>query len=720
MGGNSNNKKSSPSEFSEEAVRRVMVEALKDPGMLQVLTQAIRTAIVEDLKQTIAENSAVIESLKTALEKKDRHIRQLQMKVDDLEQYQRRQCLRIFGVSENGNDVVCHVIRHAACIRFTISCRLSECWINAAEKPASLYNVTGSRALATQTSMIVTGSTAAQPNLLQRACHGAWERFEYVGEQVASCPLGQIVFRGADRILWTVESTVKWFTEDDKESQQNGSTSAPCLKLPPDQRLVRPLPWVLFLPLLIWMRIAKLGIEVVAYLRGKEPLRASQVVRYIQIRRRRLRSLKYVGLKNFKSWQRSEQKKKQAEGYTILHATLFDPMKRLATFTGVGRIFSNFLDKSVPQEFNEEHYSDESSDDSEDIIQKINRMCHDYFSDEDSDYEPNNEFDESLSSDENEVETTETTETQVPTATTDISSDESQQTATEPTANEPRQDATTFPPKNVHGQIQQVEPNSMSSDPPRDERAATNPSTKESNFTEETCQAEADSSVVQNNQSKSQVSSDEEYKQKAKNPMNELQQAINDLKTEEDGNKAETEDSDPHIVQGTVAISAGVKEENEDNMDDSSSTISLESAEACSETTSQTYYSPISSSSVTPEPLSQTQFHSQPTSPTPQEQYFEAPTFPDKVMTTEAQELQNTTEQKIKATDMSNNVQNCKEPSEEIVIKQADKIAQVPISADNNVPRLFDSISSLNDRNALEDNVKGKNKLNSYQVEKKT
>lgn len=104
MGGNSNNKKSSPSEFSEEAVRRVMVEALKDPGMLQVLTQAIRTAIVEDLKQTIAENSAVIESLKTALEEKDRHIRQLQMKVDDLEQYQRRQCLRIFGVSESESE----------------------------------------------------------------------------------------------------------------------------------------------------------------------------------------------------------------------------------------------------------------------------------------------------------------------------------------------------------------------------------------------------------------------------------------------------------------------------------------------------------------------------------------------------------------------------------------------------------------------------------------
>ncbi|KAJ4444902.1 hypothetical protein ANN_06700, partial [Periplaneta americana] len=40
--------------------------------------------------------------LKTALEE-DRHVRQLQTKVDDLKQYQRRQCLRIFGLSQRSS-----------------------------------------------------------------------------------------------------------------------------------------------------------------------------------------------------------------------------------------------------------------------------------------------------------------------------------------------------------------------------------------------------------------------------------------------------------------------------------------------------------------------------------------------------------------------------------------------------------------------------------------
>jgi hypothetical protein len=43
------------------------------------------------------------------------------------------------------------------------------------------------------------------------------------------------------------------------------------------------------------------------------------------------------------------------------------------------------------------------------------------------------------------------------------------------------------------------------------------------------------------------------------------------------------------------------KYQNEEQ-DDSSSTLSLDSTEACSESTSQTFYSPLNSSSVTPEP----------------------------------------------------------------------------------------------------------------------
>ena len=84
-----NNQKAS--EINEEIIGRIVSEALWNATLVKV---------VEELKQTLAENTAVIESLKTALEEEDRTIRHLNNKIDDLEQYQRRRCLRIFGVKE--------------------------------------------------------------------------------------------------------------------------------------------------------------------------------------------------------------------------------------------------------------------------------------------------------------------------------------------------------------------------------------------------------------------------------------------------------------------------------------------------------------------------------------------------------------------------------------------------------------------------------------------
>jgi hypothetical protein len=58
------------------------------------------------------------------------------------------------------------------------------------------------------------------------------------------------------------------------------------------------------------------------------------------------------------------------------------------------------------------------------------------------------------------------------------------------------------------------------------------------------------------------------------------------------------------IIRNPEAVSAndnGEKYQNEEQ-DDSSSTVSLDSTEPCSESTSQTYYSPLNSVCVTPEP----------------------------------------------------------------------------------------------------------------------
>lgn len=97
-------KKCDKSEEIEETVKRVVKEALQDTGMLQVLANLIKetvtNSVVTELQKTIEFNNEVISELKTALVKRDEKIEALEAKVDELEQYQRRQCLRIFGVEE--------------------------------------------------------------------------------------------------------------------------------------------------------------------------------------------------------------------------------------------------------------------------------------------------------------------------------------------------------------------------------------------------------------------------------------------------------------------------------------------------------------------------------------------------------------------------------------------------------------------------------------------
>jgi predicted aminopeptidase len=46
--------------------------------------------------------------------------------------------------------------------------------------------------------------------------------------------------------------------------------------------------------------------DLVTTLTGKEPLSPARVVRFLRLRRRRLRAVKYQGLRNFQSWQQAE------------------------------------------------------------------------------------------------------------------------------------------------------------------------------------------------------------------------------------------------------------------------------------------------------------------------------------------------------------------------------------------------------------------------------
>lgn len=95
-------------ESKEEITKRVVQECLRDPAMLQLLKDSVREAIVSELKVTIDRNTEVIRQLELSLQERDNKIlkleQQLSEKTDSLEQYQRRQCLRIFGIPEQDGE----------------------------------------------------------------------------------------------------------------------------------------------------------------------------------------------------------------------------------------------------------------------------------------------------------------------------------------------------------------------------------------------------------------------------------------------------------------------------------------------------------------------------------------------------------------------------------------------------------------------------------------
>ena len=96
MGGN----KRSNANTIEDTVKRVLTKSLQDTSLLQVLATMLKDQIVAELQQTIAESTAAIERLRKTIQEKDNIISGLQMKLDELKQYQRRQCLRVFRVEE--------------------------------------------------------------------------------------------------------------------------------------------------------------------------------------------------------------------------------------------------------------------------------------------------------------------------------------------------------------------------------------------------------------------------------------------------------------------------------------------------------------------------------------------------------------------------------------------------------------------------------------------
>lgn len=113
--------------------------------------------------------------------------------------------------------------------------------------------------------------------------------------QGATTRLGGFVYRRIDSALSTVEKTAKWsLPQPVLDGGDEASSDGSKISAPP---LIRPLPWMLFLPALVVMRMVRVGLSLLALMVGRPPVTPASVVHFVQNKRRKLRALKYRGQK---------------------------------------------------------------------------------------------------------------------------------------------------------------------------------------------------------------------------------------------------------------------------------------------------------------------------------------------------------------------------------------------------------------------------------------
>ncbi|XP_029677430.1 uncharacterized protein LOC115244149 isoform X1 [Formica exsecta] len=93
--------------------------------------------------------------------------------------------------------------------------------------------------------------------------------------------LGQTALKLVDNFLWTVEKCAEWSLPAQEVEDENGKSE-----------FVRPLPWILFLPSLVMIRIIRMTMNVGAFVIGYPPVTPSVLVKFLQKSRMRLNDVK--------------------------------------------------------------------------------------------------------------------------------------------------------------------------------------------------------------------------------------------------------------------------------------------------------------------------------------------------------------------------------------------------------------------------------------------
>lgn len=111
--------------------------------------------------------------------------------------------------------------------------------------------------------------------------------------QAMTTRAGNYMYHRIDACLAVVEKTAKWSLPQSPPPSEEDTTKMN-ISPPP---LIRPLPWILFLPALIALRLVRVSLSFIALLIGKQPVYPVTMVSFLQSRRRKLRALKYRGQK---------------------------------------------------------------------------------------------------------------------------------------------------------------------------------------------------------------------------------------------------------------------------------------------------------------------------------------------------------------------------------------------------------------------------------------
>ncbi|XP_023178109.2 signal transducer and activator of transcription B isoform X1 [Drosophila hydei] len=129
-----------------------------------------------------------------------------------------------------------------------------------------------------------------------------YQKVREQAERFASTRLGQFVIERADRGLKLIEDTTKWSLPQDK----NSSSAV----------LERPLPWAPFLMLIVALRLVRIWLSLGALVIGNGPVSPSDMIYFIQTRRRKLRAIRVHGLRAMRNRQQESSSRTNSSSYT--------------------------------------------------------------------------------------------------------------------------------------------------------------------------------------------------------------------------------------------------------------------------------------------------------------------------------------------------------------------------------------------------------------------